>query len=277
MTNTRNYLKKLYYFISLQSLRASSREQGLSELIFKLEKTIPDISDQYSTLKIDTEYLKTKVRNMHAFQMSLVSEVMKDFSSLKIVDIGDSAGTHLKYIMGLYTENNNIEVLSVNMDPEAARKIKAKGLRVLNARAEDLARHNVKADIFLCFETLEHLNDPCNFLYQISSKSNAKYLIITVPYLKKSRVGLHHIRGADKDIINAENTHIFELCPEDWKLLMKHSGWDVAKEKIYLQYPKRGFLNITKPIWRKFDYEGFYGLILKRDNMWSSKYSDWQK
>ena len=96
-----------------------------------------------------------------------------------------------------------------------------------------------------------------------------------MPYVRKSRVGLHHIRRSTSETVKAENTHIFELSPEDWKLIVRHSGWDIVKERVYLQYPKRSFYRLTKYLWRRFDFEGFYGLILKRDNSWSSKYLDW--
>lgn len=112
-------------------------------------------------------------------------------------------------------------------------------------------------------------------MHELSVKTNARYLIITVPYLRKSRVGLHHIRNNHRDNVNAENTHIFELGTEDWKLIANHSGWVVVKEKIYLQYPRRSLWHMTKPLWRRFDFEGFYGLILKRDEAWSSKYFNW--
>ena len=148
-------------------------------------------------------------------------------------------------------------------------------MTAINARAEDLHKHNINVDIFLCFETLEHLADPCNFLHSLSANTNAKYLILTVPYMRHSRVGLCHIRAGRKDPVCAENTHILELSPEDWKLIAMHSGWGVVKEKKYLQYPRRSLLRFTQPFWRKLDLEGFYGLILERDNTWSSKYKDW--
>jgi 2-polyprenyl-3-methyl-5-hydroxy-6-metoxy-1,4-benzoquinol methylase len=140
---------------------------------------------------------------------------------------------------------------------------------------EELDKYDIQPDIFLCFETLEHLTDPCRFLYQLSTKTKARFLIVTVPYLKESRIGLHNIRSNRTSKICAENTHIFELSPQDWKLLMMHSGWSVLKEKIYFQYPLKGILKITKRYWKKYDFEGFYGVILARDYSWSSLYSDW--
>lgn len=277
MKSIKSYLKKPFYSVCTYSLKKAALKERLNKLITKLEEIVPDIRDQYSMFKLDTKFLKTKARNMHAFQMSLVDKVIGEFKAPTIVDIGDSAGTHLQYILGLYSQGKDIQALSVNMDPEAVERIRKKGLKALKARAEDLRDYDIDADIFLCFEALEHLTDPCRFLRQLSLGTNAKYLIITVPYLKNSRVGLHHIRagGRHQGRVTAENTHIFELSPKDWKLIARHSGWSIRDERIYLQYPKRGFLGITRPLWRKFDFEGFYGLILKKDNTWSSKYLDW--
>jgi len=275
MSNFKGHIKKLFYAIMLSSLKAAARVQGLNELISKLIQLVPDISEQYTTFKLDSAYLKTKARNMHAFQVSLVSKVIGEFESPVIVDIGDSAGTHSQYINGLYGQNKDIKTLSINLDPKAVEKINAKGLKAVKARAENLKDHNINADIFLCFEMLEHLMDPCQFLHQLSANSDARYLIFTVPYLRHSRVGLHHVRRGSPEMRYAENTHIFELSPQGWKLILKHSGWDVAEEATYLQYPKTGLLAMTRPLWRRFDFEGFYGAILKKNNAYSEKYMDW--
>lgn len=268
-------IKKGIYFLLKKSLERAAREQRLCELRKKLKEIVPEITNQYSSFKIDNPYLEINVRNLHAFQISLVNTIIGEFEKPVIVDIGDSAGTHLQYIIGLNSENKSINCLSVNMDQKAVDRITNKGLNAVCARAEALQKYNVNADMLLCFEMLEHLMNPCYFLHELSSKTNAKYLIITVPYLKKSRIGLHHIRNSGESKVFAENTHIFELNPEDWKLLIKHSGWKVVQEKFYLQYPKRGFLYFTKPLWKRFDFEGFYGLIVKKDDAWSAKYSDW--
>ena len=267
------FLREILQSVMKTSIEKASKEQGLKSLADKLTKIVPDITEQYSTFKVDNPYAEVKVRNQHTFQIVLANEVVSEFEKPTIVDIGDSAGTHLQYIMGLHP--SQMQCLSVNLDAQAVEKIKQKGLEAVNARAEDLHKYNIDADIFLCFEMLEHLMNPCHFLHELSTKTNAKYLVITVPYLQNSRVGLHHIRGGVLRDVYAENTHIFELSPKDWKLLVRHSGWNVAQERIYLQYPKRGFLWITKALWRRFDFEGFYGMILTKDNTWSSKYMDW--
>lgn len=268
------HLKKISDFIWFKSVEGAIKEQGLKDLFIRLEQIVSDIKNQYSSFKVNTAFLKTKVRGMHAFQISLVCDALKDVEDPVIVDIGDSAGTHLQYLLGLYSDKN-IRCLSVNLDADAVERIREKGLEAVCARAEDLKGYDINADVFICFEVLEHLMNPCFFLHELSAKTNARCLIISAPYLRKSRVGLHHIRNNRRDNANAENTHIFELSPEDWKLIVRHSGWNVVSERIYLQYPKLGFYRVTRHLWKKLDFEGFYGLILKRDDTWSSKYLDW--
>ena len=256
------------------SLKKAAREQNLSELVAKIESAVPDITNQYSCFKIEKPLTRVKVRCQHSFQISMVNRVIEEYETPVIVDIGDSSGVHLQYLKALHAEKK-IKSVSVNMDAEAIDKIKAKGLEAVHARAEDVEDYNINPDIFMCFQTMEHLMDPCKFLYNLSSQTKVDYIVITVPYRRSSRVGLYHIRNNSDNEVCSENTHIFELSPEDWKLLAMHSGWDVYDESIYLQYPRKSVLRLTKSYWKKSDFEGFYGLILKRNSARSSQYLDW--
>jgi len=200
-------------------------------------------------------------------------------SKLNIVDIGDSAGTHLLYLNELSKKTNVlINTLSVNLDSEAVEKIKARGLNAKLCRAEDLhmGSDSFRADLFMLFEVLEHFFDPISFLRDIAKKSDCQYILITVPLLASSRVGLSHTRRDSKEISFAENTHIFELSSGDWDLIFKFSGWRVIIRDEYTQYPKNGLLRFTKYIWRKMDYEGFYGVLLEKDMSHSDLYQDWK-
>lgn len=273
--DARIFLRDAIYKVLHRSLLYAAREKNYGELLATLKNIVPDISRQYTGFELNSDYLIDNVRNLHAFQISLVDKIIEEFEKPVIVDIGDSSGTHLKYLLGIYAKRRDISCLSINLDEEAVKKIKKTGLNALLARAEDLPQHNINADIFLCFETLEHLMDPCHFLHQLSSSTSAHYLIVTVPYLTKSRVGLHHVRNGSRDKVFAENTHIFELCPDDWKLIMKHSGWELVRDDVYLQYPRNHPLRLAKYLWRKLDFEGFYGMILRRNDTWSSCYADW--
>ena len=265
------------------SLRVACKQNGYASIFDRLQKIVPDIEGQYTTFKIDTEYKKLKVRCQHSFQMTMVEKVCSkiDKDKLIVVDIGDSAGTHLMYLEGgAVCENKEIDALSVNLDAVAIEKIKQNGLKGVCCRAEDLHSQpeftgKGKVDLFLSFEMLEHLFNPVEFLYAMATKSECDYFIVTVPYVLRSRIGLHQIRNKRTDGMCAENTHIFELSPSDWNLLFSLSGWRVVDEMTYFQYPKYHPLHVLKWLWRWFDFEGFYGVVLKKDMSIANQYKSW--
>ena len=279
MIELKRYIKPMFYWLLTISLKKAAKQQKFVKLVEIIKKAVPDVTKQYTTLEIDSSYLNTKVRVEHAFQISLAMKVVDLMQKDKcnIVDIGDSAGTHIQYLHSMFPDKVN--ALSVNIDENAVLKIQNKGLKAIHAKAEELVNHPELpggVDIFLSYEMLEHLMDPLHFLHSLSENTDCEFFVITVPYLAQSRVGLHQIRrSTDTRVMAAENTHIFELSPEDWKLLFQLSGWEVYEESIYTQYPKYGLFRLLQPVWRRFDFEGFYGCVLHRNNTYSKKYQDW--
>lgn len=258
-----------------RSLRAATREQGLSELARRLEQIVPDITKQYTTHPLADDYAVLKVRSVHAFQISLVQRAIELVRTganepLTLVDIGDSAGTHLLYLRGLYGE---LRSLSVNLDAEAVAKIRSKGLEAIHARAEDLHKYDISPDIFTCFETFEHLHAPL-VLLEALSRVQCKSLVVTVPYVADSRVALDYIRNRQEKPVSPEAVHVFELSPADWRPLFRFAGWRIVEDRIYRQYPKMPPLSLTKPIWKSIDFEGFYGAVLVPDRHWRSFYTE---
>ena len=221
-----NQLEKIRLFIEkllILSINKALKEQQLFELKNKLSSIVPDIRHQYSCFEIDTKYLELKVRAEHAFQFSLIQkaiDILDITEDSSIVDIGDSSGTHIQYIISLL---GNFHALSVDLNPKAVEKVKNKGLVAVCARAEELDKFGITADLFLSFEMLEHLHNPIDFLRNLST-TNCKGFVLTVPYRAQSRVSLNHIRHNNKMKVSAENTHVFELSRQDWKLLLRHSG-----------------------------------------------------
>lgn len=268
-------LRSMLQRLQSVSLRTALREQGLWELYEQLGRIIPDLKKQYTSFDIDSEYLLLNVRGMHAFQMTLVNEAIQSMRSSPeppiVVDVGDSAGTHIQYIQELH-KGRGFRCLSVNADKEAIRRIREKGLEAVHARAEDLPSLGLDNGLFLSFEMLEHLHDPVRFLKNLSYLTSCQSLVITVPYVSRSRVGFHQVRKNIQKSHNAENTHIFELCPADWQLLFRHAGWAIKSERVYLQYPRFSVFRLMKAVWKRLDFEGFWGVILVRDHTWSDLY-----
>ncbi len=282
LINNKKRLRSLLERLQLASVRGAAREQKLGYLSERLRVIVPELLNQYSTFQIDTELKELSTRVLHAFQINLVLKaielIFNNQSAFMIVDIGDSSGTHLTYLKNLLKDSPQygsceFKYLSVNLDQVAIEKIRQKGIDAILCRAEDLyEKHKISANLLLSFEMLEHLYDPICFLDNISKKSECDLFVLTVPYLAQSRVGLHHLRKQQNRKVFPENTHIFELSPGDWKLIFQHSGWMVVEEQIYRQYPLWSPWVLMKPIWKRLDFEGFYGVILRIDRTWAANY-----
>lgn len=279
----KKFIKSIVYKILTKSLIASNKERGEEKLKDLLASIVTDLSNQYSTFKINMndKYLINKLRCQHTFQISIALKAIELFRKdnnreINIVDIGDSSGTHLMYLNEVL-QGIKINTLSVNLDIEAVKKIQSKGLNALLCRAEELHMHaeGFNPDIFMSYEMLEHLFNPIDFLHTMSEKSICEYFVITVPYVSKSRVACQFVNNGMSGNFQAENTHIFEFEPHDWDTIFKFSGWEIVYKDRYTQYPSSFPLSLSKYLWRKIDFDGFYGVILKKNNSFSTRYLDW--
>ena len=270
----------VYSLFKLHSLKLAVKEQKLNSLISQLEGIAGNYFNHYSHVNIEGDYWNFKVRALHSFQVDFTKKAIElikkelQKNNLTLVDIGDSSGNHTIYLKKLI-QDIELKILSVNLDSKAVEKINNKGLKAILSKAEDLGKYNINPDMFISYQTIEHLNSPITFLKSISQNSSCQFFLMTLPYRSQSRVALEHIRNNKQEKVHAENIHIFELSPEDWKLIFNHSGWEVLKEQYFFQYPKKHPLRILKKSWAKYDFEGFYGVILKKNLVWTEKYLDW--
>ena len=271
-SSLRAALRKIKEGFFLRSLNAAGREQGLLRTAERLA-ALGGVEDQYTTNRLDSEYLRTKVLLQNAFQVDFTTPDLPNGDGL-VVDIGDSSGRHIQALKAL-NPSCHARFLSANLDPVAVEKIRARGLEAVEGRAEELAARGLEAEVFMLFETLEHLHNPFAFLHDLAAKSKCRRLVLTVPWVRRSRLGLHHIRQDLRESAGAEKVHLLELCPEDLRLLFAFTGWKVERERIYRQYPVYSPLRATRAAWKRYDFEGFYGASLSRDASWSSLYESW--
>lgn len=275
--------RALYQWVSGQSIKAAVKEQGLVELGGKLKAIVPNLLEQY-TQPFDEEefsrYWEHKMRGLHAFQVQSILDSLDQISqnNLTVVDIGDSSGTHLTYLESLAPPGKVGRTVSINLDPTAVAKIKARGREAFLCRAEDIGASGLEPNLVLVFETLEHLTDPIRFLRTLAVQCGVEYVLATIPYRRISRFGgelLRQSANSPPRKLTPEEVHFFELSPEDWQLLCLIAGYRPVITKLYRQYPERSGWRITAPLWRKLDFEGFASILLKRDLSLADRYDGW--
>jgi hypothetical protein len=275
--------RALYHKVSRASIEQAVDEQGLRALTEQLRRIVPDLRDQY-TLPFDPEeyerYWEVKMRAQHAWQMQCVLDALAkiDKQNLTIVDIGDSSGTHSTYLKAIAPENKIRRCLGVNLDEQAVERIRKKGGEAICSRAEELELHDIQADLFLSFETVEHLTDPLRFLHTLAERGKAQHLVMTVPFRRVSRFGGEHLRMSESVMppsMTAEEVHIYEFSPQDWTLLVRFAGFRPIFARVYRQYAQRNLSRVTAPLWRSLDLEGFFCVFAERDLSLARRYADW--
>ena len=264
------FIRDQYDRFRTSSIKKAVEQQNLKNILSVISAY--PIENHYGTSIINTAYIWYKVKALHAFQVSLIDRVIGNESGIninKIVDLGDSSGLHL-----LYTKEINLDILDkrdcsyvgVNIDGGALKKIEDKGFRAIYYDIEEAIfkyEDFADADYVFMFETLEHLNNPGTVLRKIKEDINPKALIITVPFVRKSRVGIEKT-STGKINLTPEDVHIFELSPKDWRQLFTYARWTIDYEQVYYQYKRNLMTNwFWRWYWEYFDYEGFIGYVLK--------------
>jgi SAM-dependent methyltransferase len=276
-------VKRCAKALAMRSLQKSAAQRGLSGRIDDLRRIVPDISRQETVDMGTTDpYIELKRRLLHAFQCNFVLDFFRALGrgNHSVVDIGDSAGTHCLYLKSLY-QDGDLEALGVNLEEKAVERIRANGLKALLKRAEDLTYNDIgtNIDLYVTFEMVEHLHNPAIFFRSLAKRGSCDHLIVTVPFVRQSRVGLTHLCANSQSSMEAEAVHVFELSPADWKKIMLHGGWRVVREDTLLQYPRSPFFlrPFWKFFWRKADFEGFWAVELERDLSQSNRYLSWDE
>jgi hypothetical protein len=283
MDITRNLLANIFggrpwIWLLNRSLAAAVRERGWDELVARLRIIVPDVLPPSVP---NRGHWELKRRLQHAFQCTLLLKALDTLPqrNVRVVDIGGT-GIHTRYLSVLGSRGRSIDTVDVNVDPDVIAAQEAWGRQALLCRAEKLAAKlaGEQVDLFLMFETAEHLHDPALFFHRLARRFDCP-VVLTVPYVRRSRVGLFNVRQGNRKVIAAGDEHIFELTPDDWTLLLRHAGWKVTCSDICRQYPTKYPLLrwYFSSLWRHAEFEGSWGAILTKDLTSADRYADWEE
>ncbi len=278
-TKVKYFVKKTIDTVSLSAIRHIVASNQQLQKIWELSKAvIPDFSDHF-TVPVVNEEVEARIRLLIAYEALFIAQTIEPLLMMSngdhlphYADIGDSDGSVRLLLKEMGSDN--IKTTGINLQTAAVEKMRRKGLDAMQADALDLTKQGISFDIVSVFETLEHLPDPIGFLKGIQNVVKHK-LIISVPLIRKSRVGLAYTcnHWPENKKPTVENTHIFELNPGDWKKIFCHSGWKIEDESNLLMFPPDTLHRlILQPYWRILSFEGFWFVSLKKDNEISSKY-----
>ena len=143
----------------------------------------------------------------------------------RVLDVGDPDGLFLKLVAG--------GGISVNISEPCVLQVKRRGGKPVRADIESLPFKSAAADHLICFETLEHLENPIKGLKELA-RVTRKSIFISIPYLERTRILRDNYQvGAPE-----QENHIFEFSREDFENILTHAKLKVVHYEILNIFPQ---------------------------------------
>jgi len=154
---------------------------------------------------------------------------------------------------------------------EAERKI---GVNVLDICVEQLNRQGIigiktdgqrmplednGADLVICFETLEHVNNPILFLAELSRIVKNK-LLLSIPWVLKTNIRTRWYGMADPSGRPDSEFHVFEFDEEDFRKVLSYTDFKISTYKKLINYEAK-YDPFTNWCLRKYLYLSYFPAI----------------
>lgn len=159
---------------------------------------------------MEHELYRRAVRYFHSWTVqTLKTRIGDKLPHVSAVDVGDSDGMVLK--------NLGKTGIGFNLSPEAVRNIQKNGIEARLGDAQGLPFDDGEFDCVLCFETLEHVENPHQVLQELSRICRRDgRIFLSIPWVPRTFI---HSRDASQP---RGQEHIFEFCHEDFLALCSH-------------------------------------------------------
>lgn len=203
---------------------------------------------------LEAEHLRLGLRFFHAWRVDMLRRRIGDrLDSARIIDVGDVDGMILKHL--------DKSGLGYNLAPSAVENIRAHGVEALQGDGHTMPFEEGSFDYVLCFETLEHVENPHQVLSELARVCRPEgRVFVSIPWVPRTFI---HPRDPSQP---RGEMHIFEFCRADFASVLSHTPlrleWDAvcdlfgpprnAEQRFYLRWNRDR--HIVAGGFRKFQF-----------------------
>jgi SAM-dependent methyltransferase len=164
------------------------------------------------------DHIRLAVRYFHAWRVErLRARIGDELETSTVLDVGDSDGLMLRALGKSGT--------AVNSLPGAIAHVRSNGVEAVLARGESLPFDDSSFDYALCFQTLEHVEDPYSLLVELGRVAR-RGVFVSIPGVLRTHV-------LPRDVSAPRGTeHCFEFDREDFIALTTHTPLDVVWDDV---------------------------------------------
>ena len=208
-------------------------------LFTKRNIDITNLLKKYEIAEYDSN---TEAKFAAKTYVSTLRNALPDHFKGSVLDIGAGDGAFLSEARSFFATSN----LGIEPSIKAIEKCEDVGVKLSNVAIENFETEE-KFDLVTCFQTIEHLNDPRNFVENIKTfLGPGSYLAISC-HNRLSTV--NRILGEKSPIFDVEHLQVF--TDNGIELFLKSLGFKIVYSKKYKNtYPLSYWLKIA-PIGEK--------------------------
>lgn len=164
------------------------------------------------------DHIRLAVRYFHAWRVErLRARIGVELAAATVLDVGDSDGLMLRALGKSGT--------AVNTLPGAIDHIRSNGVEAVLSRGESLPFEDSSFDYVLCFQTLEHVEDPYALLVELCRVAG-RSVFVSIPGVART-----HVLPCDPSVPRG-TAHCFELDREDFIALTTHTPLEVVWDDV---------------------------------------------
>jgi len=169
---------------------------------------------------LESPHLRNGVRYFHAWRLHALRErVGERLAGARMLDVGDTDGLMLKHL--------GKDGLGFNLAPAAVANIRANGIEARLGDGQALPFEDASFDYVLCFETLEHVENPLQLLGELERVCAPDgRVFVSIPWVPRTFI---HARDPG---INRGYGHIFEFSRADFGALLTHTRLAIRWEAV---------------------------------------------
>lgn len=181
-----------------------------------------------------------------AKRVDLILQSTRELEHKTLIDVGATSDVIFRYL--------NKKELGLNISEKAVNYMKSQGIEAILGSAEDLEVDDKRFDYLLCFETIEHLENPIKSLKEFRRVTKEK-IFITIPNVKETRVCPFEPKDRGR-----HRWHFIEFSRSDFRHILRRTGLDIVNEVVIHPYGEAKSLRqkLFKQKWKSHPwFEGF--------------------
>ena len=153
-----------------------------------------------------------------ARRVHLIRRALPEVEAKRLIDVGATSDLIFRYL--------GQRGLGVNISPPAVEYMRAREIEAELGDAEALAYPDDSFDVALCFQTIEHLENPLRGLRELARVARER-IFISIPHSPTTRVCPWEPAGKGR-----HRWHFIEFSPADFEKVIRRAGLRVRSREI---------------------------------------------